>query len=202
MNRSGEAFLRLWPVHVLCRELPAFEVANREIYRVLVDLDRRRDPSPTDPLSVDNPAIRWLDENIRRCLDDYAAELGTAGRMEWTLRGVNVLQRFGEHRLQRARWHADLRGMYFVQVPRAGDAAVTPGRVTFLDPHPTVTMSARPDPDAGHTLTGRPGLLLVWPAFVHRLVHPNLSRDLQASIEFDVLARPADDDEAKASPET
>ena len=32
-----------------------------------------------------------------------------------------------------------------------------------------------------------PGLMLLWPSFLHHLVHPNLSDDIRISVSFNVL---------------
>ena len=34
-----------------------------------------------------------------------------------------------------------------------------------------------------------PGLILLWPSFLHHLVHPNLSEDARVSVSFNVLLK-------------
>ncbi len=49
----------------------------------------------------------------------------------------------------------------------------------------------RDDPqiDPDFTVTPRPGMILMWPAFLMHYVHPNLSDDLRISISFNLIAK-------------
>ena len=41
--------------------------------------------------------------------------------------------------------------------------------------------------EAEHLVMPEPGMLLIWPAFVHHLVHPNLSKENRISVSFNVV---------------
>jgi hypothetical protein len=46
--------------------------------------------------------------------------------------------------------------------------------------------------DPEHRIQPRSGDILLWPAFVHHLVHPNLSQDHRISVSFNVVLRWSD----------
>ena len=71
-----------------------------------------------------------------------------------------------------------------------------PGCITFYDPRGAVNMTAiKRDPyiEAEFTLAPRPGLILLWPAFLHHFVHPNLSEEPRVSISYNVVLKWSDD---------
>ena len=38
-----------------------------------------------------------------------------------------------------------------------------------------------------HTVDPAPGMILLWPSFLHHFVHPNLSDDPRVSVSFNVV---------------
>jgi hypothetical protein len=52
-------------------------------------------------------------------------------------------------------------------------------------------LAIRDDPqvDPEYRILPRPGEILLWPAFLHHLVHPNLSDDPRISISFNIVLR-------------
>ena len=49
-----------------------------------------------------------------------------------------------------------------------------------------------PQIEAEYTLLPEPGTVLLWPAFLHHFVHPNLSRKPRISISFNLVLKRSD----------
>jgi hypothetical protein len=67
---------------------------------------------------------------------------------------------------------------------------LNPAEISFFDPRPQANMNAvkgdgQCDPEF-RTLP-KNGDLLLWPSFLHHLVHPNLVDDPRISISFNVI---------------
>ena len=81
-----------------------------------------------------------------------------------------------------------------MQVPQKYNTGVrsdlNPGAISFYDPRPQANMGAikgdgQIDPE--YRVQPVPGLMLLWPSFLHHLVHPNLSDELRISVSFNVM---------------
>ena len=109
------------------------------------------------------------------------------------------INRFGDYHDLHNHPHAYLSGTYYVSVPAQpgrrelpGRADRTPGAISFYDPRPQANMTAiKGDPqiEAVHLVQPTPGTMLLWPAFLLHLVHPNLSQDQRISISFNVVLK-------------
>ena len=76
--------------------------------------------------------------------------------------------------------------------PLPGRSDRTPGAISFFDPRPQANMTAiRHDPqvDPEHRVQPAPGMILMWPAFLHHLVHSNLSQTPRISISFNIVLK-------------
>ncbi len=88
-------------------------------------------------------------------------------------------------------------GTYYVRVPDSraqlqNRADVRPGCITFYDPRGAVNMTAiKGDPqiEPEFTVSPKPGMVLLWPAFVMHYVHPNLSDEPRISISFNLIVK-------------
>ena len=49
-----------------------------------------------------------------------------------------------------------------------------------------------PQIEAEHTLCPEAGEILLWPAFVHHFVHPNLSKEPRVSVSFNAVLKRSD----------
>ena len=203
-NERG--FLALWPTMLLQRSLPGHAAANQELARLIRTLDKERDDLTTDYLGgnilvTDNPAIAWLRDCINKTVIDYLRELGMDYAVNWTLQGWANINRKGDYHDLHNHPHAYLSGTYYVAMPERSDTQqnrkdVRPGCITFYDPRGAANMTAiKGDPqiEAEYTVTPKPGLLLLWPAFVNHFVHPNLSDEERISISYNVVLKWSDD---------
>ena len=65
-------------------------------------------------------------------------------------------------------------------------------RSLFLTPGPKANMTAirhHPQVDPEHRVQPAPGTILMWPAFLHHLVHSNLSQTARISISFNIVLK-------------
>jgi uncharacterized protein (TIGR02466 family) len=200
----GPEILRLWPTQFLRHTLPGADRANPLLAALVLDRDARRAQMTTgylddDIFAVDDPAVQWLRQCVGRAVLDYAKTAGVDVELDWHLQGWANVNRFGDYHNLHNHPHSWASGTYYVQVP-APDADATTGRddlnpgcISFFDPRPQANMNAirgdgQVDPE--FRILPKPGEILLWPAFIHHLVHPNLSRETpRISISFNVVLR-------------
>lgn len=167
---------------------------------------RRRDAQQADMttrylddnlLASEDPALVWLRECINHAVIQYIKEAGIDYALNWQLQGWGNINRFGDYHNLHNHPHAWLSGTYYVRVPKApadlpGRADRDPGAISFFDPRPQANMNAiRKDGQIDPEFRIQPvaGEILLWPAFLHHFVHPNLSHDERVSISFNVVLR-------------
>jgi uncharacterized protein (TIGR02466 family) len=192
---------RLWPTLMLRHRLPGAERANPVLLKLLTELDEGKAEFTTDYLSGnlferEHPVIGWLKSCVNRAVLDYARAAGVDYELDFYLQAWGNVNRFGDYHNLHNHPHSWLSGTYYVQVPQAkalpGRSDRNPGAISFYDPRPQANMLAiRGDPqvDPEHRILPSGGEILVWPAFLHHLVHPNLSDELRVSISFNVVLR-------------
>lgn len=199
---DSEGFVSLWPTVLLHRRLPGHEAANQELRRLIearaaAKADLTTDYLESNFLADDNPAIAWLRECVNRTVIDYLRRLGLAYPVKWHLQGWANINRRGDYHDLHNHPHAYLSGTYYVAVPERPATPdnrpdVRPGCISFYDPRGAVNMTAiRDDPqiEAEYTVEPRPGLLLLWPAFLHHFVHPNLADAPRISVSYNVVLK-------------
>ena len=193
---------RLWPTLFMALELPGSESANPVLAGLLLDQESRSEDLTVRYLEQDlfawqHPAVGWLRQCCEKAVLDYAVEAGLDYRPDIDLQAwVNINRRGDYHNLHNHP-HSWLSGTYYVQVPERPREMRTrsdlnPGAISFFDPRPQANMLAikgDPQVDPEYRLLPRPGMLLLWPAFVHHLVHPNLSDEQRISVSFNVVLR-------------
>lgn len=198
---DAEGFLALWPTLLLQRRLPGAEAAN-QVLRQLIAAEEARNPELTTDyrtgnlLARDHPAIQWLRDCINRTAVDYLKRCGLGYRVDWSLHGWANVNRFGDYHDLHNHPHAYLSGTYYVEVPPESASEPLPGRgdrrpgaISFYDPRPQANMTAiagDPQIEAEYTLRPEAGMILLWPAFLHHFVHPNLAKAERVSISFNL----------------
>ena len=202
---DAEGFLELWPTLMLQRALPGHEAANQVLGALIEAEDAGHADLTTDYrsdnlLARDHPAIAWLRDCINKTVGDYLRRCGLDYALEWRLQGWASVNRFGDYHDLHNHPHAYLSGTYYVAVPPQptrkelpGRGDRTPGAISFFDPRPQANMLAikgDPQVEAEHLVQPTAGTLMLWPAFLHHLVHPNLAQDPRISISYNVLIKP------------
>lgn len=203
---AGPTVRSLWPTQFLEQELPGHALANEELNKLVKSMDRAAQGRGADLttdylggnlLDMDHPAIGWLRDCINASVIDYLKAAGMDYKVDWSLQGWANVNRFGDYHDLHNHPHSYLSGTYYVRVPDEMEKLKTrpdvrPGCITFYDPRGAVNMTAiRGDGqiEAEHTVKPTPGTLLLWPAFVHHFVHPNLSKQARVSISFNVILK-------------
>lgn len=206
VQETGDGFVTLWPTILLKRMLPDPQAANEELERLIESLNGRHQDLTTDYRSdnlftMDTPATTWLRECVNITIGDYFRHLGMDYDIRWSLQAWANVNRFGDYHDYHNHPHAYLSGTYYVRVPGEREELETrndvrPGRLTLYDPRACANMTAiKDDPyvDPEYTIEPKPGMILLWPAFVNHFVHPNLSKQARLSISFNVMLNWSDD---------
>jgi uncharacterized protein (TIGR02466 family) len=201
-NPASPKFERLWPTTIMRLRLPGADEANPLIGAYIEEQDRARADMTADYLGADlfvsdHPAVSWLKNCFDRAVLDYARGTGVDHDLEWTIQAWPNVNRFGDYHNLHNHPHSWLSGTYYVSVPEDdaplhGRSDRNPNAISFFDPRPQANMLAiRGDPqvDPEYRVRPRAGDLLVWPAFLHHLVHVNLSEAVRISVSFNVVLR-------------
>lgn len=199
-------FSALWPTTFLRDKLPGAENANILLTEIVEDLDKKSRDMTAQYLEgnffeIDHPVVHWLRDCANRCVVQYAEHAGIDYQMDWHLQAWPNVNRFGDYHNLHNHPHSWLSGTYYVQVPSGapkvqGRSDLNPGAISFFDPRPQANMLAVKGDgqvEAEHRVMPEPGLLLIWPAFLHHLVHPNLFEENRISISFNVVLNWRDD---------
>lgn len=194
--------LRLWPTQMLRHRLPGAAAANPVLLEVIEGLETKDAQLTTNYLDdnlfeIDQPAIGWLRECVNRTVIDYIRATEIDYELSWAVQGWANINRFGDYHNLHNHPRAWLSGTYYVKTPeqpreRAGRDDLNPGAISFFDPRPQANMLAvRGDPqvEAEHRVQPQAGEILLWPAFLHHLVHPNLARDTRVSVSFNIMLK-------------
>ncbi len=192
----------LWPTLFLSHRLPGHEQANPVLLDVIQQMEQARPGLTTGYLDSNffaetHPAIDWLEACVRRCVSDYAGATGIDYELDYHVQGWANVNRFGDYHNLHNHPYSWLSGTYYVQVPETrrempGRSDLDPGAISFFDPRPQANMNAikrdaQVNPE--HRVQPQAGEILLWPAFIHHLVHPNLSDETRVSISFNIVLR-------------
>ena len=193
-------FMTLWPTTIMRHRLPGSADANTILAEIVEDLDAGSADMTTDYLANnilehEHPVLAWLKSCFDRAVTDYARNAGIDYELDWTIQAWANLNRMGDYHNLHNHPHSWLSGTYYVQVPTtettlSGRSDRNPSAISFFDPRPQANMLAirgdgQVDPE--HRILPSAGDLLLWPAFLHHLVHPNLAREVRISISFNVV---------------
>ena len=201
-NPDSDGFLQLWPTLLLRRELPGADLANKVLREEIGGMERENPDLTTDYLAGnfltrENPAVGWLRDCVNKTVIDYARRAGIDYELSWTLQAWPNVNRFGDYHDLHNHPHCWLSGTYYVAVPQQpktlpGRKDRRPGAISFYDPRPQANMNAvakDPQIEAEYTLLPTAGTLLLWPAFLHHFVHPNLAEEERVSVSFNVVLK-------------
>lgn len=202
---DADGFSELWPTTFLRRKIANTDVANEALLELILAQEAARQDMTVDYAAGNlfanpAPATDWLKQCINKTVADYFKKLSIDYNIEWSLQGWANINRFGDYHNLHNHPHSYLSGTYYIAVPDpAGNVPeqisgsrsdLNPGAISFYDPRPQANMTAirgdgQIDPEI--RIQPEPGLMLLWPSFMHHLVHPNLSEELRVSVSYNVL---------------
>lgn len=205
-NTDANGFLDLWPTTLLQRSLPGHEQANPALAALIAGMEADNSDLTTDYrqgnlLAHEHPALQWLKQCVNKTAVDYLQRQGLDYPVDWTLHGWANINRLGDYHDLHNHPHSYLSGTYYVAMPTEAPSAgrrndLSPGAISFYDPRPQANMNAiRGDAQVApqYTLYPRPGTILMWPAFLHHLVHPNLTQQDRITISFNLVLKWSED---------
>ncbi len=199
---DNDGFTELWPTTFLRRSLGNTDAANESLLALILEAEASRDDMTVEYASENlfsrsEPAIEWLKQCINKTVADYFKKMAVSYDVEWSIQGWANVNRIGDYHNLHNHPHSYLSGTYYIAVPDSNEKArgrsdLNPGAISFFDPRPQANMTAvagdgQIDPE--YRILPKPGMLLLWPSFLHHLVHPNLSEELRVSISFNVLLK-------------
>ena len=187
----NDEIIGLWPTPVLSRLL-----TDNELLEKLIAIDAGSDSTPIDLATSDDPAIRRLHDIIASAVAAYFKTVDADPAPSWRVQARFNRLPYGASQGLKNSPNAFLRGVYYLRTPSVSDnlhmrGDTRPGHLTLYDPRPGINMlSIKGDPyrEQAMTVEPQPGLLLLWPGFVNDFRHPNLARDSQLSVDFEVVA--------------
>jgi uncharacterized protein (TIGR02466 family) len=192
-------FTGLWPTMLVRRQLPGFEQPTADLAAHIAEQESREADytaryQEQNFFASDNPAVRWLKEQINRTAIAFLRQVGITRSLSWELFSWYNTNRFGDHHAPHTHPRSYLSGTYYVRVPpppaSVDDPRARPGCISFYDPRTganMITVGTEPDARAAHTVRPSAGTLLMWPSPVQHYVHPNLSEEPRVTISFNLI---------------
>lgn len=199
---SNEDFLTLWPTTLLKRVLPSVDSANTDLAAHVLQLESNHASLTEDYLNQnlfdsDHPAIDWLQQCISKTIRDYLQNAHIKYGVDWSLQGWANINRQGDYHSLHNHPHSYLSGTYYIATPKQPihpeqRADTNPGAISFFDPRAQANMNAiasdaQVDPE--FRVQPEPGMMLLWPSFLHHFVHPNFSSEPRISVSFNVVLK-------------
>ena len=199
-------FLNLWPTTFMQLSLPGHESANPVLADLIlsknVEVQNMTENYNEDNIfNMDHPVIFWLQQCIDKAIDDYSKNSGINYTLNWKLQGWGNVNMKGDYHNLHNHPHSWLSGTYYVNVPDQTDAEIfrndlNPASISFFDPRPQANMNSikndkQVDPE--YRVLPQSGDLFIWPAFIHHLVHPNMSDAPRLSLSFNVIVEWSDE---------
>jgi len=199
---DNNEFKLLWPTVLLQRVLPDVEHANASLAEHILQLEKSYSGMTTEYQGMnlfesDHPAVSWLRQCTEKTIRDYLQQSGIRYSVSWTLQGWANINRLGDYHTLHNHPHSYLSGTYYIATPEQQLGAnqrrdLNPGAISFFDPRAQANMNAiandkQMDPE--FRVQPQPGLILLWPSFLHHFVHPNLSNEPRISVSFNVVLK-------------
>jgi len=178
----------LWPTSILVQPLADDAPHTRRLEALVDEIPGER------LFGLEEPCIEWLKANVLHGIAGMLRSLRFARPPEMAVGCRVERQALGDYCSLVTRPGAYLSGLYVLR--GAGETRelgtredARPGCVTFYDPRVGMNMNAiDKDPYVlyHHTVELRPGLLVLWPAYVPYFMHPHVWREPALRIGFDV----------------
>ena len=204
MNQIQGDIIDLWPTKILQRYLKNFEKPNSLLLKLLNEMNKENKNISTDYrennlLNLDHPGTNWLRDSVNDAVIDYLKSASIDYSVDWQIHSWANINRLGDYHDPHNHPHSYLSGAYYLKVPSSIEIGsredTRPNCISLYDPRPGINMgSIKKDPyiDPEFTIMPRPGLLMLWPAFINHFVHPNFSRKTRVSLSFNIILKWSD----------
>ena len=156
MNDTRDGIVDLFPTRMLQRNLLDFEAPNRELLKLVRDLEKTNrnltiDYRDNNLLNLDHPGANWLRGEVNNSVILYMQSVCIDTPVDWQINSWATINRLGDYHDLHKHPHSYLSGSSYVKVPRLAEAGrrkdLRPNRITFYDPRPGINMgSIRNDP--------------------------------------------------------
>lgn len=202
-----QGLVSLWATHFLQRRIPNSEAANNVLLDLILQQEVKHSSQNNDLttdylaqnfLNTEHPVVEWLQKCLNHGVSEYLQLCKIDYSVDWTLQAWANINRRGDYHNVHNHPHSYLSGTYYIAMPTSASrehlsrADLNPGAISFYDPRAQANMlaikgDAQVDPE--YRVLPEPGMLLLWPSFVHHMVHPNLSDELRVSVSFNVILK-------------
>lgn len=147
--------------------------------------------SDTTLFSRKEPEIGAVREIVSQALHEYVPKFLEANcpapptKLNLKLWGWGINMRAGDINFQHVHPDAKVSGVYYVSVPPppAGSAAEE-GAIMFVDPRPRAHMNRVPNQTTEITVTPKPGMMVLFPAYYEHAVIPFRGPGVRTCIAF------------------
>ncbi len=100
--KSDFGITDLWPTRIVHRRVPDCESRNKELIKLVRELERANKNLTTDYLApdlfnMDQDAVNWLRGEVNGTVIEYLGAIGIDYAVNWTITGWANVNRFGDY---------------------------------------------------------------------------------------------------------
>ena len=93
MNDTKDGIVDLWPTRMLQRTLPEFEATNRELLKLIREMEKTNRNLTTDYrdnnlLNLDHPGANWLRGEVNNSVIYYLQSIGIDYPVDWQIQST------------------------------------------------------------------------------------------------------------------
>ena len=138
MSDTRDGIVDLFPTRMLQRNLPDFEAPNRELLKLVRDLEKANrnltiDYRDNNLLNLDHPGANWLRGEVNNSVIMYMQSVGIDYSVDWQIHAWANVNRMGDYHDLHNHPHSYLSGTYYVKVPTARRGWKTQGPASKSD---------------------------------------------------------------------
>ena len=144
---------------------------------------------------LEHLVLFWLKQSIYKVVDDYLKHYGITYQLNWILRGWSNLNMKGDYHNLHNYPHSRLSCIYYINVHNQYETEIfrsdlNPVVISFFDIWLQANINSIKNDklaDPEYLVLQNSEDLLIWPSFIHQLVHPNISKAYRISLPFNVI---------------
>ena len=198
-------FIDLFPTRMVRRQLPDFEEPNRDLIKLVRDMEKGNKALTTDyrennPLEYDREGPNWLRAQINQTVIDYLRETGINYPVNWQIHAWANINRTGHSNEFHVHPGCYWSGVYYVDDGGCAADKTLGGEFVIMDPRgpgpsmyaPTLCFQGPGGNSVGATelLSPRTGIMLMFPSWLSHGVRPYHGTEERISIAFNLAVAP------------